>query len=244
MFGALLKGWSGFGTNLVVPPLLLFLGFPELKEVMVIVVSVNLFLNLTMIFITKKFNLQFLYNLLPLVITGVLFNFVGAFIATEINNTWFKVLLGIMIILVTANKVLKLNFHIENPRTFFIPTGIISGILNGMFGLGGIPVLILLSSTKMEKNEFKTTLVTYFFVMNLIYIVSQATIGGLYSPLVFSYIGYVFVFTVVACLIGVYMSNRVPDKWFQRVMNIVLIFFGLNLIYSGFTGEHIFNLLF
>ena len=32
MFGGFLKGWSGFGTNLVVPPLLLFMSrFDDLK---------------------------------------------------------------------------------------------------------------------------------------------------------------------------------------------------------------------
>ncbi len=245
MFGAFLKGWSGFGTNLVVPPLLLFMSrFTNSKETMVVVVSVNLVLNLAMLIQSKRFNYKFLQNIGLLVIVGVTFNFVGSFFLKGIDDSLFRILLGSMIILVTINRLYKLKFKIEEIKWYhYVVTGVISGILNGMFGLGGIPVLILLSSTVMDKQEFKSTLVSYFFVMNVIYIISTGILGGYYNTFVFTNILYVVVFAVSACMIGVYMSSRVSDKIFQRVMNFVLIFFGINLIYVGFVGEHIFNLL-
>ena len=244
MFGAFLKGWSGFGTNLVVPPLLLFLSrFDNSKEVMVIVVTVNLFLNLYMIIQGKKFNLKFVYEIWVLVLTGIIFNFVGAYLFKEIDDSLFRILLGSAIILVTFNRIFKLKLHFSELtwKHYFI-TGIISGILNGMFGLGGIPVLILLSSTAIDKVKFKTTLVTYFFVMNSMFIISQGVIARSYNMFVLNNILIVFVFAVLACATGVYFSTRVSDKLFQRVMNGVLIFFGINLIYVGIVGKHIFTI--
>ena len=243
MFGAFIKGWSGFGTNLVVPPLLMFMArFDNLRVVMVIVVSVNLFLNIAMLIQSKKFNVSSLKKIWVLVAFGIAFNFVGVYFFNQVDDTWFKVLLGVMIILVVLNKMLNINFNFKNPQALYIPTGIISGILNGMFGLGGVPLLVLLRSSKMEKSEFKSTLVSYFLVMNIIFIISQGILGGNYSVFVFTNIMYVFVFAVAACMFGVYLSTRVSDKIFQRVMNIVLIFFGINLIYNGIFGAHIFSI--
>ncbi len=243
MFGSFLKGWSGFGTTLVVPPLLLFLSrFESSKEVMVIVISLNLFLNLYMIIHGKRFNVKFLEEILILVFTAVAFNFLGAFIFSTIDDSLFKVLFGSVLILATLNRIYKLKFHFKELKaSHYLITGIIAGTLNGMFGLGGIPVLILLSSTKMDKEKFKSTLVSFFFVMNVVFIISQLLIGG-YNTFVISNILIVFVFAVLSCMFGVYLSSRVSDKLFHRVMNFVLIFFGVNLIYSGIVGQHIFTI--
>ena len=244
MFGGFIKGWSGFGTNLVVPPLLGFMAyFGDPKQAMVIVVSVNLFLNLAILIQSKKFNLDLLKSIWVLVVFGVLFNFVGAFFFSKIDDSWFRILLGLMIIIVTINRMFKLKFVVHHPEKYYIPMGIVSGILNGMFGLGGLPLLIVLGSSKMDKDVFKSTLVSYFFVMNIIYIISQGVIGGYYDMFVFTHIMYVIVFAVFATILGVYVSKRVSDQVFQRVMNVVLLFFGLNLIYFGIFKEHIFSLL-
>ena len=110
MFGAFIKGWSGFGTNLVVPPLLLFMSrFSDSKEVMMIVVSVNLFLNIAMLMKNKKFNYNYLLKIWLLVVVGVLFNVVGVLFFKEISDSMFKIFLGIMIILITLNRIFKLK---------------------------------------------------------------------------------------------------------------------------------------
>jgi uncharacterized membrane protein YfcA len=244
MFGAFLKGWAGFGTNLVVPPLLLFLSrFDNSKEIMVIVVTVNLFLNIYMIIQGKNFNLKFIKEIWILVLFGTVFSIVGLLFLDAINESSFKILLGSMIILVTLNRIFKLKFHFKelNWKHYSI-TGVISGILNGMFGLGGIPVLILLGSSKMDKKVFKSTLVTYFLVMNIIYIITHGFIGSSYNTFIINNILIVFAFAVGACVFGVYLSGRVSDKIFQRVMNFVLIIFGSNLIYVGIFGKHIFTI--
>lgn len=245
MFGAFLKGWSGFGTNLVVPPLLLMLSrFTDSKEVMIIVISVNLVLNIVMLIQNKKFNYHYLFDISVLVLTGITFSVLSSFLFTSIDDSLFRILLGIMIILVTLNRIFKLRFHFkELTNKHYIITGAISGVLNGMFGLGGVPVLILLGSTKMDKEKFKSTLVSYFMVMNFIFILPILFQGG-YNGFIFTNILYLVVFAVGACLLGIYSSTRVSDKLFQRVMNFVLIFFGLNLIYSGLFGHHIFVDLF
>lgn len=46
--------------------------------------------------------------------------------------------------------------------------GFISGVLGGMFGTGGPPVIILLRSHRLDKAAFRATLLAFFFTMTLI----------------------------------------------------------------------------
>lgn len=243
MFGAFLKGWSGFGTNLVVPPLFLFLTrFDSLKEVMVIVISVNLFLNILMIVRSKQFNLNLLREIWILIVVAVSFHFIGTYFKGLLDDSMFRIFLGVAIILVTLNRIFKLRFSIKELQWYhYLVTGIFSGILNGLFGLGGIPLLILLGSTKIEKFKMRSTLVSYFFIMNIIFIVGEV-VNNSYNSFVIQNILILIGFALVACMAGLYFSSRVNDKVFQRVMNGILIFFGINLIYHGIFGAHIFTL--
>ena len=146
-----------------------------------------------------------------------------------------KIILGFFIILTVLNKGLKLKFTVTNKERYYIPIGIISGLLNGIAGLGGLPVLLLLSNSNMKKDEFRTTLVSYFLVMNIVAVIGFI-INGLYNSLVFSYIGLVVVVSLAVCMFGVYLSRRVDDKWFQRVMLLILFALGAYTMYTGIAG--------
>jgi uncharacterized membrane protein YfcA len=237
--GAFIKGWSGFGSNLIIPPLLLILYLGEYPSIaMVITVSVNFLLNLLMVLERKNLNLQLLSNYAPLVIPAVLFSLGIGFFLDKIDTSLFNIVFGLLIILATLNRIYQFRFSIDNPTKYFIPIGILSGIINGLTGLGGLPVLILLSSTKMEKEEFKQTLVSFFMVMNVVFIVTQA-INLQYTAYVFTNIGIVTVFALIACYLGILASRRVSDKYFSIVLNIILILFGINMVYTGLFDEHI-----
>ena len=237
--GAFIKGWSGFGTNLIIPPLLLILYLNDYPAtVMVITVSVNFLLNVLMILEKRNFNIKVLSNYALLIVPAVLFSLgVGLFL-DRIDPSVFNIVFGSLILFATLNRIFKFRFEVKDPSKYYIPTGIFSGILNGLTGLGGLPVLILLSSAKMEKEEYKQTLVSFFMVMNVVFIITQA-INLQYTVYAFSNIGIVVLFALLSCYIGILASRKVSDKYFSTVLNIILIVFGINMLYTGLFGEHI-----
>ncbi len=237
MFGAFLKGWSGFGTNLIVPPLLILLGYDP-KIAIVITVSVNLILNVAMLVESKKLNFKSLYPLLPLVITALIFHIIGLLLFQNVGKEVISIILGLMILFMAINKIFKFNFKIDNPKKYYIPVGIISGLLNGMVALGGIPFLLLLSSSNPDKEKFKSTVVTYFLFLNILAITGYV-FSDLYTSYVFTNIAYVSLFAVVICMFGVYLSRKISPKKFNTVMNYILLFFGINMLSIGITGKHI-----
>jgi len=250
MISSLIKGWSGFGTNLIAMPVLAtLLGF-TLAESVTIVISVNLIMNIAILVENKKFNVQSLANIKWLVVFGVVFTFIGAYLLKNPDNAQIiKIIAGSVIVLTGVYKVvvsrmkLKVLFYEATMSKYFIPTGIISGLFNGIAGLGGLPALILLSNSDMKKDTFRTTLVSYFFVMNLVAIIGYL-IAGNYSVIVLQTIGLMVIPSTLVCMFGVYLSRRVSDKLFSSVMIGVLIFMGLNLVVNGALKTNILNLIF
>lgn len=237
-----LKGWSGFGTNLIaIPALAIFLGY-EYVDAVVIVISVNLFVNIAILVENKKFNIKSLENIKVLVIFGILFHIVGVILLKGLDANILKVIAGSLIILTVINKATNIKFTVKNKEKYYIPVGILSGLFNGMAGLGGLPVLLLLSNSDMEKESFRTTLVSYFLIMNVIAVFTYS-LGGFYTSYIFINIGIVVLFAVFGAMFGVYLSRRVSDKGFQTGMLFVLFFMGASMIYNALDlGEVISNL--
>lgn len=231
MLSAFLKGWSGFGTNLIAIPALVMLNY-EFKEAVIIVITLNLFLNIAILIENKKFNFKSLVNIRRLVVFGVIFNFVGLYFLHSVDPNILKIITGSLIVLTVINKALNFKFKILNKEKYYIPVGIFSGIFNGIAGLGGLPVLILLSNSDMEKEDFRITLVSYFLVMNVVAIVGY-TATGFYTTFIFTNIGIILVFGLAAAMFGIYLSRRVSDKIFQKAFLVVLLFMGLSLIYNA-----------
>ncbi|KFZ26713.1 MAG: Sulfite exporter TauE/SafE [Candidatus Izimaplasma bacterium HR2] len=240
IFSAFLKGWSGFGTNLISIPILVLLNY-EFKEAVIIVITLNLFLNTAILIENKKFNLRSLEHIKVLVIFGVIFNFVGIYFLKNFDPNILKIITGSLILLTAINKAISLKFKVVNKEKYYIPVGILSGIFNGIAGLGGLPVLLLLSNSDMKKDEFRTTLVSYFLVMNVMAIIGYVT-HNLYTEVILINIGVILLFGLGAAMYGVYMSRRVSDSVFQRWFVFVMMFMGAGLTFNGLyekTGTYI-----
>jgi len=225
---ALLKGWAGFGTNLLALPLLLLLGYVK-TEAVPIVMSVNVVLNIVILFENKKFRFSAFRDIWIMVLAGGIFTFIGNFYLQESSEEFIRILVGVVLILFVLNKIFHQTFVIKHKERYFILVGMLSGALNGLAGLGGLPALILLSNSGMKRDRFKATLVLYFLMMN-IFVVISSYVNGYFTSFVLINIGYALPAAVALTLVGVYLSRRVSEKWFQRSMLVVLFALGVNLI--------------
>lgn len=247
---SLVKGWSGFGTNLIAMPFLIsFLQYPS-HQAVPIVISINVFMNIAILIENKKFNIKSLDRIKWLAVIAIVFTFIGQYFLKNPDNAMYvKIISGTLIVLTGINKIIQNHFgtkevfHEDTMHRYYIPLGILSGLFNGISGLGGLPILVLLSNSNLKKEEFRTTLVSYFFVMNIVAIVGFI-INGQYTPIVLTHVSYFVIPSVILCMIGIYLSRRVSDKIFSRVMLGVLLFMGFNLLINGITGNNILDYLF
>lgn len=232
LVATVIKGWSGFGTNMIVIPVLaIYLGY-EYIEAVVIVLTMNLFINVLMLIESKKFNLKSLGKIKILILFGFLFHILGLILLKDLDASILKIIGGSLIILTVINKAFRLKFVIKNKERYYIPVGMLSGLLNGMAGLGGLPVILLLSNSDMEKEEFKSTIISYFFMMSIISVFTF-WIGGFYTSFILLNIAITVLFAIIGTLTGIYLSRRVSDKGFQVGLLFVLFFMGASMIYNA-----------
>ncbi|MFK5883286.1 MAG: sulfite exporter TauE/SafE family protein [Candidatus Izemoplasma sp.] len=230
---AFITGTSGFGSNLITLPLLIY--FFEYKEVLPIIVTINIMLNITMLKSSKKFSLNVLKDIWVIVFLGVTFTFVGIWLLNYFDSSIIITIAGIFIILTVINKLFvnllfNIKFIVSDNILVQVVVGILSGLMNGLAAMGGLAVLIYLSNREIEKDDFKVTLVTYFFVMNVMNIIGYIA-NGQYTSVVITNISYYAIPAIIATLIGVKLSSKINDKTFQIVVSFILLAMGINMLF-------------
>ena len=107
--------------------------------------------------------------------------------------------------------------------------GILSGLLAGMFGTGGPPLVFYYQLSGMKKHAFRGHLMTLFLLMALVRYPSYA-LSGLLTPARFLSAVYVF----PAVLVGIWLGNRIhiriSEKGFRKMISFGLIFIGIILL--------------
>jgi len=136
--GSIIQTSTGFGFGLFV--MMFFPLFVTVAEAGALSGSVAFLLTVLLVWKTRS-HLQIKKLIVPLIVTLV-FDFIFSYIAGFIDLTAFRVYLGIFFILISLYLYFfSGKFSIQaNTGTAFL-CGSLSGIINGLFGVGGPPIL-------------------------------------------------------------------------------------------------------
>ncbi len=229
-FSAFIKGISGFGTAIFAVPLLIaFVFLPT--ETRVIVVSLNLVLNIFILSKEHSLTKANIIDLKALIIPGFIFAILAGWFLGSIDDTLFKIILGNLLILTAVNKFFDFPYKVRNIKKYFPTIGALSGIFNTLIGLGGIPVLIYLSNTTIEKKAFRTTLMLFFLFINtgsvLTFMIHRA-----YSLELIIYILSFIPFIVLGSLMGMTLVKRINNVNFNRIVALLLLIMGISNLFN------------
>ncbi|MEW6188483.1 MAG: sulfite exporter TauE/SafE family protein [Thermodesulfobacteriota bacterium] len=107
--------------------------------------------------------------------------------------------------------------------------GLVAGLLAGMFGTGGPPLIFYYQLSGLKKEAFRGSLMTIFALMAFIRLPSYLLAGLVTPPRVISAL-YVF----PAIILGIWLGNRIhvriSEEGFRRMVSIGLILIGINLL--------------
>ncbi|XMB85595.1 sulfite exporter TauE/SafE family protein [Mycoplasmatota bacterium WC44] len=223
--GALIQGMTSFGSSLFALPLLLY--FLDVKEIVPLLATYNLFMN-TLIFrkIGKDANLK---SISPLLITAIIFTLVGAFALKGLDTKYIKITIGIMMLITSTTSLFGLKVLFKKPEKLFIPVGMVSGLLNGSTGMSGPPVLLFLSNQNVEKNVFRSTLTSYFLVLNVISITTYA-FTKIYNNDVLKLVVLYLPALISGTLIGIKLGNKINEKLFKKIVLGFVFVMGILLL--------------
>ena len=111
--------------------------------------------------------------------------------------------------------------------------GSAAGFTSTLAHAGGPPATMYLLPQQFPRSIFVGTNVMFFFALNLIKLPAYSSLGLLRMGN-FTTILILAPLALVGVTIGVYLNKRFSEIWFTRVVYIMLLFTGLQLVYSSF----------
>jgi len=226
--GGLVKGTVGVGLPLVVVSLLGSFLNPKLAVVLVTlpVVVANIWQC-----VRSGVAIEALRRFWPLVLPFIVFTWAGAQLLASMRTDLLLGVLGLIVVCFSLLTLAQPHFRL-NPRYEPVAgpgVGILAGMLNGVSTVNGPPLIMYLVELGMRKENFVGS---YGLI---------ALAGSV--PLVLSYIGVGLMGTtefgasalaLVPVLTGVFVGERLRKRidadLFRKVLLIVLIVLGMNLI--------------
>ena len=220
----------GFGAGLIAVGTMALL-LPELKDAVVLLLLVNLPAELYVVRTSwQKISWR-----------GVLVIFIGVAIGIPLGTSWLRwgdasfllILLGIFLVTVG---IIFLFIRSPKARTLPIwasaPIGVISGVLTGLFGTGGPPLILYYQHSGTEKAAFRGNLMAIFLLMTTVRVPSYALFGLITAPRLWSALA-VMPAVIAGALIGNRIHLRIEESTFRRLVSAALLVIGLLLLVPG-----------
>jgi len=231
----LVKGVSGFGSSLVTIPLLtMVFGVDRLEEIIVIMITFNVVLNILLMKENKAFKMEHLQNIKLIVIPGAIFTVIGLLGLKNLNGDYINYIAASLILL--AILVTSYNLFVKNkvqlqPRPIYqIIAGVFSGIGNGIASIDGPPVVFYLTATNTTKESFKGTLATHFLVMGIIGVISMIALN-LYTIDILINGLFILIFTIIGLLSGMRISRNLNEQTFKIVTLAILLALDIKMFF-------------
>lgn len=223
----------GFGAGLIaVGTLAMFL--PSLHDVVVIILLVSFPAELFVVASSwKEIRWRGVAVILAGVATGIP---LGAWLLQLGDPTIVLAVLGFVLVIAgTGFLVVRQRQSVRFPKWFGAPLGLVSGVLAGLFGTGGPPLIFYYQLSGVEKAAFRAHLMAIFLAVTVVRFPTYAISGlitetRLWSALMVS----------PAVLLGAYIGHRLhvnlSDKTFRRLVSGALVVIGVVLLLRSLSG--------
>lgn len=146
-------------------------------------------------------------------------------------SPWFRIALGLTLLLFTWISWNGLKASREIPRSWAIPLGVLSGICSGAFVSGGPPLVLYLYSKAPENPKKMVATLQALFFINAIYRMGIAMSRGYGTD---SETISLFLLTVPVSLVflflGYALSEKLSPKHFSLVAHILVCVMGVMTI--------------
>lgn len=140
---------------------------------------------------------------------------------------------------ITSSISYYFNKEIIIKYTIIWSVGLCAGLLGGLFGTPGPPLMLYVTRSSMSKNEVRATLaVSYTFGtyerLIMMSLSSNSPINFVSMNTLYSFIGILFT-CLIGRVIGEYLGKYVNENIFRRIIMGILIFGSTTMITSGIS---------
>ncbi|MBN2243572.1 MAG: sulfite exporter TauE/SafE family protein [Acidobacteria bacterium] len=218
----------GFGAGLIAVGLSAAI-HPEIRDIAVILLLVNLPIET---FVVLRNRSEVRWPKVIMICIGVAIGVpVGTWILHVGNPTFILTILGGFLIVAGLALVrTPPGARVQWTNWSAPPTGIASGILGGLFGTGGPPVIIYYRLSGVDKTVFRGSLMAVFLIIGLVRVPSYIVGGLITEPRLWSALA-----VVPAVIAGAFAGGRIhiqlSEKRFRQIVSAVLVLIGALLLF-------------
>ena len=155
----------------------------------------------------------------------------GAIIGTYlIDYLQINILLNTFAIILILYGLLNLIYPDLNPHNY-IKNGFIylGGLIQGLFTIGGPFVLMGYKDKFTNKQQLRSTMAAYFFIINLIRVIQYSLTGNNISFIIHQY--YLTGVVIMLCVWSGYLIHtRIPEKIFKKAIIVCITIIGFLIL--------------
>lgn len=217
----------GFGAGLVAVGALALL-LPDLRDVVVLLLLVNLPAELFVVVSSWR---DIAWRGVAALMVGIGIGIpIGASLLDSVDPRFLLLVLGcVLVVLGLALLVVPSVRGLRLRRWTVAPVGLLSGLLTGLFGTGGPPLVVYYQLGGAEKSAFRGNLMAIFLLMTLIRVPSYAGLGLITAERLWS-----SVLVLPAVLAGAWIGHRIhlriDQLTFRRLVAAALVALGVLLL--------------
>jgi len=168
----------------------------------------------------------------PMITAGVVFLFIGARLVVAIDTAVLFAFLGCFVVAFAASNLMKPRVHPLRPETerWAGPlAGALGGFLGGITTIWGPPMMMYFVMLKLPKDTFVRTVGLSWFSLSVPFTVAYWNNGIFRGDIIWMSVA-ACVPSMIGIRIGEVIRERIDQQTFHRVMLVMLLIIGLNLI--------------
>ncbi len=232
--GQIIYSALGFGSAMV-SITLLSLVFGDLSSIIPYFLLLCIPTEITIVTKNRKIiDFSFIKKFVFFLFLGLL---IGSFLLKYTVPEKLILFLGIIIVIIAVYFLFfeeKINLSFKksgNSGKFF---SFLTGILGGVYGISGPPIIIYLKGLKLDKTTFRATILSIFFAMSVLRTIVYLFIG-LYNLQILITAILTIPFVIAGLFIGNQIHHSVSEKKFKKITALVLLINGILLVLKNLT---------
>jgi uncharacterized protein len=226
--GAVVQGTIGFGYNILVVPLLALFIAP--KEVVPTVLLNTVLLD--GVVLATAWRQVSVRRIWLLTLTGLVTTPVGVLLLHVVDPQPVRVLIGLIVVLSGSAMLAGMRRRFSNEGLASSLAGSGGGLMNGLVGLPGPPVILLFANQGMAPSQLRANIVAYFTVVTLIAVLVFWLNGDLTHD-VASLTAVTIPATILGVAAGIALHKHVPLALFYRASLIMVVLSGTTVLVAG-----------
>jgi len=225
------QGFTGFGSTLVLLPLLTML--TGVKTVVPLVILLGICINAILLYqIHRHLEWKRIRILLMASAPGIL---CGVYILKTMSTGILELSIGVLLVAFPSYLMSKGIPEREIAAGWAWPVGFLSGVLGGSISANGPPVIIYTALQPWGKLPIKSTMVGFFLVTSLATGAVQAA-SGLMTGEVLVLFAAGLPALVTGVLGGSYLFDKVDSGAYRKVLNVLLVLLGVFMLVKTVIG--------